>query len=306
MNHGSRNHGLSIVTSGILLLGLPSCTSGLLSNPEGNKPISNQSVIQEPNETQGQSDSRFQAIVKIAPSSSSQQLLQILADTYQIKNKSVKVEMLSSSQSGGAIAAFKNHIADIAGCTHKPNPKEDNGQMQYRDLAKDLLLVATHASVKGVSNLTTEQLQAIYSGEVTTWNQIGGPNAAIVVLDRPEDESAKKLLRKYYLGQSKTTSNAVVLNQEPELIQTLQDTPHTIGPLSLAYAQVNQLPINHLSLNGVSPTIQHFAQGKYPMARQIGIVWDKTPPSPTQDFVKFIFSPQATQVIQTHGFVPNK
>jgi phosphate transport system substrate-binding protein len=126
------------------------------------------------------------------------------------------------------------------------------------------------------------------------------------VLDRPEDESAKKLLRKHYLGEDKTTTKAVILNKEGELIETLQNTPNSIGAFSLAYSLINQLPVNRLSLNGVAPTAENLTKGKYQMVRHIGIIWDNAPSTQTQGFIDFIFSQTGTQLLQKNGFVPAK
>jgi phosphate transport system substrate-binding protein len=282
----------TFATIGILFLGLASCTS--------TSPTNSASLNSGTESSQAQT----QAILKIAPSSSTSTILKLLATAYQAQNPGIKVEFVVPSQSEGSIVAVKNNLADMAGSSHKLKPGEDNGQLQYRELARDLLMVATHRSVTGVTNLTTEQLSAIYQGKITNWQELGGPNAKIVVLDRPEDESAKKLLRKYYLNQTPTTSDAILLAKETELIQTLQDTPSAIGAFSLAYTVINQLDVNRLSLNSVAPTLENFKQGKYLMVRQMGIVWDKKPSAETQKFIDFIFSAQGSAVIQQKGFVP--
>ncbi|WP_427158441.1 substrate-binding domain-containing protein [Aliinostoc sp. HNIBRCY26] len=251
-------------------------------------------------------DSQAQNIIKVGGSSSTTTVLKLLAKEYQAKNPQVKVDFTTNSQSEGAIASLKSNIIDIVGSSHKLKPEENNGQIQSRELATDLLLVATHSSVKGVTNLTTQQLQAIYRGDITNWQQLGGPNAKIVVLDRPEDESAKKLLRKYYLGKEKTTTKAVILNKEGELIDTLQSTPYTIGAFSLATSVINQLPVNRLSLNGISPKIENFTNGKYQMVRHIEIIWSKKPSPSTQDFIDFVFSQEGSKILDKNGFVPAK
>lgn len=277
---------------GILILGLSSCTP---VNPiDGN----------QTSQIASQTDVQTQQIVKIASSSAMATVLKLLAEAYQANNKSVKIEFVSLSQSEGAIAALKNDIVDIAGMTHLLKPEEDNGKIQYREFAKDLIAVATHSSVQGVNNLTTKDLRAIYRGDITNWQELGGPDATIIVLDRPEDESAKRLLRQYYLNQDKTTSKAIILNKEGELIQTLQDTPYSIGAFSLAYSSINKLPVNRLSLNGVAPTVENFIKGEYTMVRHIGLVWDKAPSAATQGFIDFIFSPSGAKVLQQNGFVP--
>ena len=281
-----------VASVGILILGLSSCIP--VNQIDGN----------QTSQIASQTDVQTQQIVKITSSTAMVTVLKLLAEAYQANNKTVRIEFLSPSQSQGAIAALQNHIVDIAGITHPLKPKEDNGKIQYRELAKDLLLVATHSSVQGVTNLTTKDLRAIYRGDITNWKELGGPDATILVLDRPEDESAKRLLRQYYLGQDKTTSKAIILIKEGELIGTLQDTPYSIGAFSLAYSLINQLPVNRLSLNKVAPTLENFTKGQYPMVRHMGIVWDKAPSAATQGFIDFIFSPSGAKVLQQNGFVP--
>ncbi|MBE9178125.1 substrate-binding domain-containing protein [Oculatella sp. LEGE 06141] len=281
-----------LTTIGMMLLGLSSCNSAPPSN----------SV--DPTPANEQVEATSQATIKIAPSSSTSTVLKLLVEAYQAQNPAAKLEFIVPSQSEGSIVAVKNNLADLAGTSHQVTPEEANGQLQYHELAKDLLLVATHSSVTGVTNLTTAQLRAIYKGDITNWKELGGPDATIVVLDRPEDESAKRLLRQYYLDQDPTTSDAILLSKETELIQTLQDTSYAIGAFSLAYSVINQLPVNRLSLNGVAPTLANFNQGDYLMVRQMGIVWNKTPSDATQAFIDFIFSPEGSQVLQKNGFVP--
>jgi phosphate transport system substrate-binding protein len=282
----------TLTTVGILLLGLTSCNSTTSTNPN--------SISSGVEQTQAQT----QTVIKIAPSSSTSTILKLLAEAYQDQNPTIKIEFVVPSQSEGSMVAVKNHLSDIAGTSHQPTPQEKDEQLQYHDLAKDLLAVTTHSSVTGVTNLTTKQLRAIYKGDITNWQELGGPNAKIIVLDRPEDESAKKLLRKYYLDQDPTTTQAVILPKETELIQTLQDTPYAIGAFSLAYSVINQLPVNRLSLNGVAPTLENFNQDKYRMVRHIGVILHKNPSAATQAFIDFMFSPKGVNVIQKNGFIP--
>ncbi|MBD6617526.1 phosphate ABC transporter substrate-binding protein [Komarekiella sp. 'clone 1'] len=279
---------------GIIIFGLCSCNS--VKSTE----------LKDSSSVTSQADSQAQTIIKIGGSSSTVTVLKLLAQAYQSQHKTVTIEFISTSQSEGAIAALKNDIIDIASSSHKLKSEEENVKIQYRELAQDLLLVATHNSVKGVTNLSTKQLKSIYKGDITNWRELGGANADIIVLDRPEDESAKKLLRKYYLGEEKTTTKAVILNKEGELIETLQSTPNSIGAFSLASSIINQSTVNRLSLNGVAPKVQNFTNGQYKMVRHIGILWDKAPSAATQGFIDFIFGSEGEKLLQKYSFVPAK
>jgi phosphate transport system substrate-binding protein len=274
------------------VLGLASCAPS--STPTSISPAIEATASQE------------QQLVKLAGSSSTVKLLTVLAKAHEVENPTVKIEFASAGQSEGAITSLKNNVVDIAGSSSNLKPEDDNGKIQYRKVAQDLLVVATHNSVQGITNLSTAQLRAIYKGEITNWKELGGPDAAIVLLDRPEDESAKKLLRQYYLEKDQTTDQAIILSKEGELIDTLKSTPYAIGTFSRATSLIDQLPVNHLSLNNIAPTAENLANGKYPMVRSIGIVWQKTPTPTTQKFVDFIFSPAGTQLLQEQGFIPIK
>lgn len=285
----------------VLVLGLSSCTTPS-PTPAGSETASLSPNPQAQNSPQ--SSPQTQSPVRIASSSSTLLALTLLQQAYQTKKTTAQVELVTTSQSSGAIATVRNNKADIAFSSHPIKSEEHNGQLQYLEIAQDLLIVATHDSVKGVKNLSTAQLKAIYTGKITHWKDLGGPDAAIVLLDRPEDESAKKLLRKYYLGQDKTSDRAIVLNKETELIDTLKATPYAIGAFSYAASQLTPSPIQPLHLNSIEPSLQTFVAGKYPMVRHIGIVWRKAAPSEVQQFINFVRSPEGQQVLQTHGFMP--
>jgi phosphate transport system substrate-binding protein len=274
----------------IALLCLTACSASSSNSGTASAPASS-SVTPQANQT-----------IKIASSSSATAMLKVLATAYESKTPGVKVEFLPASQSEGAIESVKTNLVDIGAASRSLKPEEDNGQIQYREVVQDLLLIATHKSVTGVENLTTEQLKAIYSGTIQNWQEVGGSDAPIVVLDRPEDESAKKLLRKHYLGADLKTDQAVVLKKESELIETLQNTPNSIGAFSLAYSIANQMPVQHLSLNGIAPTSESWAKKDYKMVRSLGIVWAKSPAAPTQAFIDFIFSPEAVAALKKAGF----
>jgi phosphate transport system substrate-binding protein len=271
----------------LMLLPLSSCTQ-------------TNSALQNPTTTMARSS------IKVGGSSSTTELLTLLINKYSEVDKDISITQLKPGQSESIIEGIKLKVVDVGTISQSSSKVEQaKGFLNIREIGRDLLIVATHSSVTGIKNLTTKNLQDIYSGTVNNWQQLGGPNAKIVLLDRPEDESAKKLLRKYYLGKGlKNSPKAVVFSKEGQLIQAIDATPYSIGAFSLAHAISHQLPVNHLSLNGFAPTAANLKANKYPMARHIFIVSHKNPSAATQSFVKYIFSPPAVSAIEQGGFIP--
>jgi phosphate transport system substrate-binding protein len=274
-----------LIIASVIFTGLSGCTSNARSNPS-------------PNYTEAQQE------IKIGGSSSTYAAMKIITDGYSSKVKNTKVTFLPPSQSEVAIAGVKDGLIDLGSISKQLKPEEAGDTLQYHQVAKDALVLATNPSVKNIKNLTTENLKAIYSGKAKNWQEFGGIDAKIVVLDRPEDESAKKLLRKHYLGKDlKNSPLSVVLRKESDLIAAIQSTPNSIGVFSLAYAISNKLPINRLSINGIEATSENIKSEKYKMVRDIGIVSKKAPKSHVQALLDFALTSDATTLLNQSGFV---
>ena len=245
--------------------------------------------------------------LKIIGASTPYPAIDLLAEAFtKQSNSDVRFTFLDSSQSSGGIEAVKDKFVDIGTVTRSPKPKEVSPHLTYREVAKDALVVAIHPSVSNINNLTTQNLKDIYSGTLANWKALGGPDAKIIVLDRAEDTSAKRLLREYYLGSDlPNASDAVVLRRESEIIDAIQNTPHSVGVLSLAKAIAQLPPIQHISLDGIAPTSENISSGTYAMHRNLGIVWSGPPSPTTQSFIDFIFSPQGQTVLRQAGYAPS-
>ncbi|XZN89375.1 MAG: substrate-binding domain-containing protein [Microcoleus sp.] len=282
---------VTLIVSAIALLGLPSCTTTSSTPPTTTTPTTVAASTQT-------------SSLKLGGSSSTLGLIKVVQTNYEASTKNVKITQLEPGQSENIIDGIKQRIVDIGAISKTLKPEENDGSIESREIAHDALVVATHPSVTGVKNLTTEDIKGIYSGTITNWKEVGGNDAKIVLLDRPEDESAKRLLRKHYLGTDlKSSPEAVILRKETELIQTIQSTPYSIGAFSLAQAISNKLPVNRLSLNGVEPTLENVKAGKYPMVRTISFVWHKNPSEATQALIQYISSPPAINAMEQSGFI---
>jgi phosphate transport system substrate-binding protein len=179
---------------GVALLGLSSCA------PEATAPTSKDTPT-----TTSSTPAQTQTAIKVGGSGSTASLLNILATDYEATAKTHKVSQLALGQSENIIEGVKQKIVDCGVISRLLKPAKNDGSLISREMARDALTIALHPSVTGIKNLTTEDIKGIYSGRITNWKQFGGPDAKIVLLDRPEDESAKVLLRKHYLGTDLTT-----------------------------------------------------------------------------------------------------
>lgn len=283
------------------LLAMLMCATALL----GLSGCSNLSISTRTTDT-SIAKSQAESKIIIGGSGTAMRALKLLAADYKSTNAATTLNFLDSSQASAGIAGVKEGQLQIGTVTRKPKPTEAAANLEYREFAKDALLVAIHPSVEGITNLSSEDLKAIYSGQETNWQAFDGPDAEIVVLDRPEDESAKRLLRTHHLGDDLPNApTAIILRKESELITAIQNTDFSIGTFSLANALSQDILVNQLSINGIVPSVSNITTGEYPMVRKLGIVWLGEPDDATQAFINYVFSRKGAQVVENVGMSPS-
>lgn len=242
--------------------------------------------------------------IKIGGSSEAYEVMEILTEAYAAEKEAkqaIEFEFFPPSQTSGGVQGVKDGVIDIGLTSRKLKDSEKDSTIQYRAIAQSPMLLATNENVS-IKNLTTEQIQGIYSGQITNWQELGGPDAEIILLDLPEDEADKKLLRRHYLGNIKISSKAIIFSEDDQIIKALLSTPYSIGTLAKD-DDISKKSINIVTLDGISASPESITQGKYKLSYTIGIVFSHTANPDTQDFIDYIFSELGHKKLVSAGYV---
>lgn len=239
--------------------------------------------------------------INIGGSSETYSTLKVLTEAYSSENNGTEFQFLPPSQSSGAIEGVKQGTLDVGGVSRTLTANETEEQIQYLPLIETPLVVAVHNSVTNVTNISGEQLRAIYKGDLSNWRQLGGPDAVIVLLDFTEEENEKKVLRQAYLGEDlKITPQAVVFSEDEELMTAAGDTPFSISVLP-ADDEMDEIPVTVLSIDGVAPSSNTLQAGTYKMKLLMGIVLSADPNPEIQAFIQFVKGTQGQQALSAAG-----
>lgn len=111
------------------------------------------------------------------------------------------------------------------------NPKD----YKYRVIGRDKIQVLTHKEVTTVKNLSKDQLKGIFTGKITNWKEVGGPDQAIVVVFPTKMTGTNKLWQEKVMdGGEWAVVNRQDVADAPELKKKVAATVGAVGAAPLA------------------------------------------------------------------------
>ncbi|MCI6407954.1 phosphate ABC transporter substrate-binding protein [Veillonella caviae] len=153
-----------------------------------------------------------------------------------------------------------------------------------------------------VQSLTKQQLQDIFTGKVTNWKDVGGPDLKIMLVTRPATSGTRALFSEYALDkQAEATNKSLETDDSGTLIQTIADNEGAIGYVSLSYL-VNNDKVATVSIDGVAPTLENTYNGKYSVWGYEHMYTKGNPNEVIKAFIDFIMSDEYGQKLEKQGY----
>jgi phosphate transport system substrate-binding protein len=244
--------------------------------------------------------------VTIAGSGGMIPLLTALGAAYMKKhpNDEIQCNPNSITQSGGILAA-KNGAVDIGMSARSLEVRELSYNIDAYHIADVAADVAVHSNVR-VTNITSKQLCAIYSGKITNWRELGGHDAPIVVLTRPESDSTKTAFREGIpcFKELRETPEAINMLKSKNMLSALQRTPDSIGIIDSIVLEQSQGMARPLKLDSRSASAEEVASGRWPVVKRYTLVIEKNRKKAVDRFMRFIRSREGAAIIVKHNGIP--
>ncbi|MCL1935372.1 MAG: phosphate ABC transporter substrate-binding protein [Defluviitaleaceae bacterium] len=248
----------------------------------------------------------------VAGSTTVTPLMRELVSAFTNINGHVSIEVQELGTSSG-INATINGVSDIAMASRTLSDSEQEQGLTPVSIAMDGVAIVVHPS-NNVDNLTLEQIEGIFRGDITNWSEVGGNNAGIAVVSREEGSGIRSTFESFANVRDEVASGdstvwvsavaptAVFSSGTGGIIASVSGNENSIGYISAGL--VEDAGLKSVSIDGVAFSEAAVRDGSYAFANvfYLGIVED-TISDVARAFVDWIISEEGQTVISQAEFV---
>ena len=248
-------------------------------------------------------DGQLQGQLTLTGSSTVAPLIGEIAKRFEAKHPSVRIDVQTGGSSRG-IADTHSGLADIGMSSRGLKDSEQHG-VRMHVVAQDGVAFVVHRD-NPVSELSNDQILAIYTGRATNWSQVGGPNAPITVINRAEGRSELELVTKFFKIKPSDIKPTLVAGENQECVKLVAGNPDAIVYLSVGHAEYEAnagTPLKLLPFDGIESSTAAVKAGDFPLGRPLVLITPNRPSELTTAFIDYTLSAEVGDLIEGLFFV---
>ena len=227
-----------------------------------------------------------------------------IAKKFEAENLGVRIDV----QTGGSARGFADTaqgLADI-GMVSRALKDSESEKFQSFAIAKDGIGIIL-ASSNSIKSLSDQQIVDIYTGKITNWQQVGGEDTSITIVNKAEGRSTLELFLKYFQLENSQIKADVIIGDNQQGIKTVAGNKNAIGYVSIGAAERDiseGVPLKLLPVGGVNANTTTVQDGSFPLSRPLNLVTTQTPSGLTKEFIEFAQSEEVHDLVEAQNFVP--
>jgi phosphate transport system substrate-binding protein len=189
-----------------------------------------------------------------------------------------------------------------------------NFKYEMAPIATDALVFIVNAS-NPVDSLTIAQVQKIYTGEITNWKEVGGPDLKIEAFQRNETSGSQALMVKLVmkdLAMAEPPEGYTIAEMEGLItaVKSFDGSAQAIGYTVYYYADDMKMAdgLKILAIDGVTPSDDTIAAKAYPFLNPYFTVISAKEPedSPARILYNWLQTKEGQALVKREGYVPVK
>ena len=191
---------------------------------------------------------------------------------------------------------------------------EENGvELEIVPIVKEAFVFLVNKE-NPVENLTLEQIQGIYTGEIKNWSEVGGLDSEILAYQRPENSGSQSGMLALVM-QGKEMMEPItenIVSGMAEVIDVISDYDNGVNSIGYSYyyyatTMYTSDTIKLLGVDGVKPTYDNIKNGLYNIQTAYYAVIRKDEPqdSDVRKLLNAMISERGQNVAKEAGYVQN-
>lgn len=237
----------------------------------------------------------------LSGSTALQPLAQKAATDYQAKCSGSTITV-SGGGSGTGLTNVANGTSDI-GNSDVPvtnAPSIDPSSVTDHQVAIVIFAVIVNPK-SGVTGLTTQQVQDVFSGKDNNWSQVGGNNVPITLIERKPGSGTRVSFDKTIMtGATESTTPASTQDSTSLVLQGVQGADGGTSYVNVAAAATG---VTAISIDSISPNASNLTTGAYKFYAHEHMYTKGAASAIAQDFINFLLTPSYASTITGLGFV---
>lgn len=246
------------------------------------------------------SDNTKDSIVVLG-SSAMQPLVDEAAKKYMESNSGSQIQVQGGG-SGTGLSQVSSGGADIGNSDVFAEEKKGIDAKLLVDHQIAVVGMAPVINIEtGVDNVTTDQLIAIFTGQIKNWNEIGGNDLEIILVNRPKSSGTRATFLKFALNGNEE-AEGITEESSGNVKKIVSETPGTIGYLAFSYFDDS---IKVLNIDNVEPTADNIYVGKYKVWAYEHSYTKGEAVGLTKEFLNYMMSDEIQDsIIPEMGYIP--
>jgi phosphate transport system substrate-binding protein len=221
-----------------------------------------------------------------------------LAKLYVRTHRGVAFKLLQGGSDVG-ISDVAHDRVTIGNSSRDPKPTDPAG-LVFNKIARDAVCLITN-SANPVGNLSTAQVQGIFSGGVRGWGDVpNGHGGTIDLIGRTAASGTYDAFNKIFMGSARLSTTMAQKASNGLVQQSVKSDPNGIGYVSLAFTA----GVHTVSYNGVPCTLRNAKSGQYGGVRNFFMVTRGTPTGATKKWITWVQTNADAQAIVATDWVP--
>ena len=269
--------------------------------------------------------------VSIKGSSTVLPIAETCAEEFMKLNNGIQVTVAGGGSSVGirSVAQGEVDIGDASRDKKESDVKNEDGTYKYtqddgtavtmEDLVDHVIaydgiavVVSPNVYTNNVTELTMGEIYQIFTGDITNWNELGGPDLEIFVNDRASTSGTRatfvELIENstgHALEDFEEDGNNLAVdkvNQEnSNVVDAVSGSNQAIGYVGLGYIDEETCPA--VMIDGVFPSVDTLKDGTYPISRSLHMYTLGEATGVVLNFIEYVKGEEGQAIVEEEGFI---